>query len=390
MHHRLTSVIRTFFVPLPLHPLCLFATALVLGIIWQSHHGPWSAIIMGALVFTSTTLVSRSIPSKNQLILLLAISGLFFCAGALRVQQRVEIFYSFHRATNHKKITFSGTVTDSEPNLKEGEEQTTLTVVICKAHDENNVELNGTSRQRIIISVRGKIDITPGDTILCTSVWFRRPLNEYFHRYLIKEDVTSYLFLKPTAIRVVNHPSWSINRFISQQRNRVVATMQQTLSPRTFALFASTFWGKKTLNNDEMTEIREHFKPWGTLHQLARSGLHLMILVVIFSRLMAFIPAPFTIRVILLIFIIFLYLLFSWNSISFIRATLVFFLYKLCDLVNLQTHGLYLLTFAFCLILLYNPIQLFFLDFQLSFSLTFILSWLNILKKIKPLQFGKT
>ena len=66
-----------------------------------------------------------------------------------------------------------------------------------------------------------------------------------------------------------------------------------------------------------------------------------------------------------------LYFILSWPSISFIRAFLIFLFTKYCNLHRHPTHFMHILLLTCCIVLLINPLQLFFLDFQLSFFLTF-------------------
>ncbi len=59
------------------------------------------------------------------------------------------------------------------------------------------------------------------------------------------------------------------------------------------------------------------------------------------------------------------------------RALYTFILYKICILHKRPSHLVYLLSLVCFFVLLDNPMQLFFLDFQLSFTLTFALAWFN-------------
>lgn len=382
----LFSSLRKLFIHLPLHPLYVCLGALIAGIMWQSSGGWWASAILGVIALSGSLVLAPS-TTRSQFFLYATLASLFFCIGALRLQQKTAVFYDFHRLADRKKVTIVGTVIDTEPNYKQ--EQSTLATVVLDKVLLDKLQLKGLEGNRVLLVIKGQTPIEPGDTIACSPLWFRCPTGEGFVRYLMKEGLVGYLFLKAERILLIEHPSFSFNRWISHLRNRTITQVQDHLSPRTFTLFASVFWGKHAVNGDEMLDIRERFKPWGTLHHLARAGLHLMILIMLWNRLLALLPLPLTLRLLIIIFIILFYALISWSSISFIRAALVFLLYKSCELFNLQTHRLYLLTLACSLVLLHNPLQLFFLDFQLSFGITFILCWLALLKKIKPLQFRK-
>src|SRR3990167_3930800 len=131
------------------------------------------------------------------------------------------------------------------------------------------------------------------------------------------------------------------------------------------------------------------FQQWGLSHVLARSGLHLVIFVFIWRWLLNFLPLSFYRKNLLLLFISLVYALCSWPSVSFIRAWYALIFYFFCALfLRRPSHTLHIISLVYCIILFLNPLQLFFLDFQLSFLLTYALTWmgeLSLLAKRKPL-----
>jgi competence protein ComEC len=179
----------------------------------------------------------------------------------------------------------------------------------------------------------------------------------------------------------LQRPYFSINRWLIEKRNALLQKAEKKLSPLSFTLFASIFWGKKELNNYHMEPIKDQFKIWGILHYLARSGLHVLLFIILWNWIFSFLPFRFGIKQLLLGLIIVGYHLLSWPSISFIRSIISFVFYKICLFNDLQINILHLLALTCTLVLLVNPFQLFFLDFQLSFGLTFALAWLSLLQK---------
>ena len=163
-------------------------------------------------------------------------------------------------------------------------------------------------------------------------------------------------------------------------RERVATECKAQLSPKTYGLFAAIFLGQPTTYG--MQDHREQFSEWGIVHQLARSGLHLVILLALARWCLGFIPLWYGLKVLILLALVALYGLLSWPSISFVRACITCFVYCLFELFFIPVTALQVVTLVTLLVLVQNPAQLFFLDFQLSFGLTFALALMSHVRKI--------
>ena len=91
---------------------------------------------------------------------------------------------------------------------------------------------------------------------------------------------------------------------------------------------------------------------------------------------MCYLPLSYNGKQGIIIFISILYALLSWSSISFMRSLSLFLLYQLCRIVKESYNVLYLTVLLCGITLVVNPLQLFFLDFQLSYALTAALALL--------------
>jgi competence protein ComEC len=224
-------------------------------------------------------------------------------------------------------------------------------------------------------------DLEVGDRVKIENIFIKKPNNENFWRYLMKEGILTTLFVQKLEFTVEHRPTFSIRKWFLTYKNNLLSRFRQQLSPATFHLFASLFLGVK--NKKALETVNKQFKYWGILHYLARSGLHLAVVITIYETAFRFIPLPFMVQHFLLLLLGILYYFLSWSSISFIRAFIMFLYYKLSILAQIPTHFLHILLATCYIILLTNPIQLFFLDFQLSFCLTFALGWLNLYRTDK-------
>ena len=368
--------------PLPVHPLYLFTLSLALGIAWQATTLPlFFPILIGLVTFI---LFSPRLQQKQYLALLLAAAAIFFL-GALRYQQRADNFSAFHRLIGHRPVQLVARVIDCEPSYRQAG---TFVATLAITSDKNPADKNPAGKDsaiaghRFFANISGCPPFEVGDTVALDRVFFRPPPDggEYW-RYLVKEGLVAHVRARPESFKIVEHPPRSFYRSVSALRNRILESAKKQLAPQTFALFTSIFWGKHAVDQRQLNNIREEFRPWGILHYLARAGLHLTMLIMLLQKSVAFLPLPFMVRTVLGAGLIGAYALLSWSSISFVRAVLVFFLFVLCALLWTPSHGLYRLTLACFLILLCNPLQLFFLDFQLSFLVTFVFMWLPALRK---------
>ncbi len=149
------------------------------------------------------------------------------------------------------------------------------------------------------------------------------------------------------------------------------------MSTRAFNLFADLFLGNRQ-EHMSLHETRKKFKEWGIMHYLARSGLHLIFFIYLLNLLFKILPLPFMIRQLISLLILLSYSLLSWPSVSFNRALFALMLKKVGLLLKMQLNLLNILSCVCCITLYRNPILISFLDFQLSFGITYALIYFNV------------
>ena len=208
------------------------------------------------------------------------------------------------------------------------------------------------------------------DHVILKKMYFRSPQSLSYNKYLIKEGIVGSFFIWSPTFEIIYKPTLSWTRFVQKQKIQLLNRLQEKLDSITFSLFSSIFLGNSTFYKKDRALIKERFTLWGIAHHLARSGLHLAIFIIVSQFFYRFIPLNFFYKELFLLMITLFYFIFSWSSISFIRAISTFCLSRLCVLYKKQVHLLHLLSLVCFLTLCYNPFQLFFLDFQLSFFLT--------------------
>ena len=226
------------------------------------------------------------------------------------------------------------------------------------------------------------------DTVHCSLERIPAPEGD-FKLYLYKEDIDATAFQPKVQVKVIHHPTYSCKRWISQKKKMLHYKLLKKMNPSTFALFSSLFMGNRASIKQELEPHKPLFKVWGISHFLARSGIHLLIFILLLSRLLSLIPAPFFIKHGFLLFCAFLYFLFSWPSVSFNRAFYTFLFYKVTTFLTIPLHSMHALALICLIILIQSPLQILFLDFQLTFLLTFCLIWIAHTRHQRRLLFSQ-
>jgi len=259
-------------------------------------------------------------------------------------------------------------------------------IILTPISIDNNSAFNNKINEYTIAIYTNTFDhLCVDDIIEVNAVYFSDKVKDSFKNYLIKQGIIANLFTKHFNFRLCKRPLFSCARICAQIKQNLINQVRHQLSPTTQTLMGTLFFGYKEHIAEE-DHSKQMFKNWGISHYLARSGLHLVIIVIIWSFLLRLIPVSFVIKQLFILIIIIMYAILSWSSISFERALYMFLLYKSSQLLYRPMHYVHLVTVITLLVLLINPMQLFFLDFQLSFGLTFALAWFNHMQQIKKLS----
>lgn len=159
-----------------------------------------------------------------------------------------------------------------------------------------------------------------------------------------------------------------IDKIKYQWRSWALDAMKDHLTEDSFGLAASLVLGfRYELDPD----VRDQFAATGALHVLAVSGLHVGIIISMLSFLFYWLPRDsvfmFVSLACLFLVILIIYVLITGASAPVIRATLIFLLFYWSRRVERQVSSLNLLAIVAFFMLVYNPLQLFHVSFQLSF-----------------------
>ncbi|MCA9770163.1 ComEC/Rec2 family competence protein [Candidatus Dependentiae bacterium] len=327
------------------------------------------------IIFTSICII-KQYKKKFTLVVLLPTTSL--CGAFLYYNQQIK-HKNFQDLINKKKHTVIGEVTDIE-QLAKGHLKTKITLKIknmLQTSNNTTHQTENSSGKKITLYTQTQKDIQVGDVIKIANLLFKKIKNESFNNYLIKEHIAATTCEPKLNYIPISRATYSLTRWLHQKKNTIFSTLKNKINKKHFTLVAKIFFGNNNTSFYYTQQTKEQGKRWGIAHYFARSGLHLIIFILLWNLLFRLIPAPFTIKQIAVVVMGIIYFLLSWPSTSFNRAFSTFLLYKFGTILRLQTDFLHLLTLVCLVTLVLNPTQLFFLDFQLSFGLTLALALLN-------------
>lgn len=220
------------------------------------------------------------------------------------------------------------------------------------------------------------INYSPGNSMYLKNVMITnrpetslKPVN--FSDYLVRQGVLAYCFLTSEQITLYTKQSSffiaGMHALRKNLHNKITARLSQLAS----YFFNLIFLGIQS--EHEGPSLQNSFLIWGISHYLARSGLHIALLLFAWITILGIVPLHIRYKRILLLIFSSSYYFLSWPSCSFVRALSIFVVTFFGKICNQPTRSIHLLLLLCLFMLLSNPIQLFFLDFQLTFLLTFCL-----------------
>lgn len=345
-------------------PLFFYAAALIAGISWQCNiFCPQiyqiSGILLSLLIF-----IAYQFSAVRFTLIIPGIIFSFFI-GALRSCIHEYTLQNAQQRLCNRQLTVLGTVLDNETDGKRCTIELQAVMADGYACSQPNISIQIQSKDRLIC--------TRGDHVLIPKLQLRSATKNYFK----KQNIFASATCNATTIKTIKQQSCNIYtrnmRWLDTQRAAVLQSVQTQCRPETFSLLSSLFFGC----NNATDLLREEFQWWGISHYLARSGLHLVIFVMMLQWLFIWLPCTITTRRFFAIVCIALYALFSWTSVSFARSILMIYALFLCYYFQIRSHAIHNVSLACCIILFYNPAYLITLDFQLSFALTLALALFN-------------
>lgn len=315
----------------------------------------WMFAILGA------SLVSLVFVVQRHTILAIAIS--LWCAGFMRQTYERVVFDHFETFFCERPCSLEGVV---QTCIYEETKQFCHKIILKTTKINRSV-----TTKRIALYCRNNPDLTPGTFIKIKKATLKKTRDNDMKRYLMRQGIAGSVFA-PTLIIATRRPHSDYATSLWRYKENLLERVRTKMTKHGFLLFNSIFLGNKEELNNEYDHAHR-FNEWGLAHVLARSGLHVSILLVLLRVVMRPTYLPFLLqKMIILLFMLLFYIL-STPATPFLRAFFMYLLQEGCDFLKVPRNTLHIFCITTILMLLVNPMQLFFLDFQLSFGITFLL-----------------
>lgn len=348
------------FKVIPYHQSWLYGITFILGIIWSLHYSlTYFYTILGIISLITFYGIYINKYVINHLLVYIMASMCFFL-GVLLVlhnkQEHTNVLYQINGC-----ISYKATVVDIE---KWYDNKSVITLAIIKP-----------TKAIIKVYIRNSTALEVGDVLAIENLKLFAPENSHHEFYLKKEGLAATAYSKNLNYTLLHRPTYNFWRFLNQQKHRIIASINDKMGTTCAVLFYSIFLGVKHPNKKIFYDLRQRFNNWGLIHFLARSGLHLSCIALIIFFILRLFPIHIFIKKLLILCVLILYSLLTFSSVSFLRAFITNFLYTLYIITNKAIHPIHIFLITTLMVVVYNPYQLFFLDFQLSFGITFLILW---------------
>ncbi len=222
----------------------------------------------------------------------------------------------------------------------------------------------------------------------------RPSLNPYqfnYREYLLKQGINHQIFTQNNQFKLLENNSFSIIKFIAFLRNDIQYTLKNCFSQNEFSIINALLLGQR---QEISKDLLENYTNAGAIHILAISGLHIGILLILLSYI--FKPLErFTygkiLKTVLVIFFLWGFAFFTGLSASVTRAVTMFTFISIGQSFNRKQPVEYSLITSMLLLLLFNPLFLFDVGFQLSYIAVFGIVWIQplILQIWNPKSWGR-
>lgn len=201
-------------------------------------------------------------------------------------------------------------------------------------------------------------------------------------KLFFKENIAWCTFAGRLNFQVAQRSVFSWSRIINEIRWSCMRRLAQGLSPASATCATLIFTGAVD-GGKEKKQLADLFCLWGISHHLARSGLHVALLMVLWYWLLTLCGIPYWGRQLIMFIMALIYALFTFPSISLWRAMTFVCYRQILLLAGYPSDGLSLLGLTASTLLFLFPASLFAADFQLTVGLT---AALMILARYLPVQ----
>jgi competence protein ComEC len=206
----------------------------------------------------------------------------------------------------------------------------------------------------------------------------KNPFTFNYASFLKDKGIFSQARISSTAVLARSKGKTSLKGWAEKLRNKIILKLKENnLASDELAILEALLLGKRT---SIRKELNTGYQNAGASHILAVSGLHVGILMVLFS----FLLHPLThlkkgnvIKAIGVVILLWVFALIAGLSASVVRATTMFTFLMLAKVLKRETSTINTLFLSYFFLVLINPFWLFQVGFQLSYMAVFFIVWLH-------------
>ncbi|NDK18873.1 MAG: ComEC family competence protein, partial [Zetaproteobacteria bacterium] len=196
----------------------------------------------------------------------------------------------------------------------------------------------------------------------------KNPFQFDYKSYLAQNQIYNQIFASPVEVRLLKLKSHSVKVLASDIRDKIIYEFEKKgLKGNELAVVKALLLGER---HELAADLRQSYAAAGAIHILAISGLHIGIIMLLIS----FVLKPLeslkngkTIKLILLVLILWCYAIIAGLSSSVVRATSMFTAIGFGLFINRKTAILNTLALSALILLLLNPLYLFDVGFKMSY-----------------------
>ncbi|NAY92127.1 DUF4131 domain-containing protein [Muricauda sp. JGD-17] len=206
------------------------------------------------------------------------------------------------------------------------------------------------------------------------------PINPHqfdYKEYLKKQGIHHQIKADLEAVVVVGQSSRTILGLASQVRKKIISQLkEQHFGKDELAVIQALLLGQR----DDISEnTYNNYKNAGAVHILAVSGLHVGILLLLLEFLLSPLkrfPNGRTLKLLLIVLLLWIYAFIAGLSPSIIRAVTMFSFFAYALYLNRPTNSFNIIALSMLFILLIKPLMLFQVGFQMSYAAVISIVWI--------------
>jgi competence protein ComEC len=351
---------------------------------------PFMAGIIVCLVITATAIIPVSIWMT---ILLLTIGSGFIPSITRKTSKKwlfgtlLSIFLficGYNSVILHKEILRPG-------HFSKTQNQGLFIATVCEPLQEKDhsfktiLEVRGIQKGNLFIKAEGRIltyfakdsvnkPPSEGSLIVFSSKVQeislpQNPGSFDYRKYMASSNVYHQVYLDNSSWKTLENPhGFNLIRFAHQVSNKFVDILRHNgLKGREFAVASALIMGQSNMLDNETLQA---YSGTGVMHILSVSGLHVGVIFIIISFLLRFIKkkgAQLYLKTAIILFTIWAYALLTGMSPSVMRSAAMFTFISLGNASNRYVHIINSLGVSALALLLYDPLMISNIGFQLSY-----------------------